>query len=52
MNEGDALTRLLTKLQTTCGAGGTIDDGTLEIQGSHIDRIRQTLQSMGYRVKG
>jgi translation initiation factor 1 len=43
---------LLTKLKTVCGAGGTLSDGVLEVQGSHLDRIRDTLQSLGYRCKG
>ena len=49
--EGNDLSELLTRLKTACGAGGTVKDDTLEIQGSHIDRLRQTLQEIGYRVK-
>jgi len=50
--EGNDLAELLTRLKTSCGAGGTVKDETLEIQGSHADRIRQTLQDIGYRVRG
>ena len=50
--EGDALQELLTKLKNACGAGGTIKDGNLEIQGEHIDRVRDELSKLGYRVKG
>jgi translation initiation factor 1 len=50
--EGNDLAELLTRLKTCCGAGGTVKDDTLEIQGNHIDRIRQTLQDIGYRVRG
>ncbi|MDZ4686886.1 MAG: translation initiation factor [Planctomycetaceae bacterium] len=46
------LTALLTRLKSTCGAGGTIDGETLEIQGEHRDRIRTLLGQIGYRVKG
>ena len=52
LDEGDALSELLTRLKTACGAGGTIKEGCLEIQGEHLERIRGELQSLGYRVKG
>jgi len=46
------LPELLTQLKTHCGAGGTVKDDLLEIQGSHADRIRQRLKAIGYRVQG
>ncbi len=52
LDEGDALQELLTKLKTACGAGGTIKDGVLEIQGEHLERVRDELKKIGYRVKG
>jgi translation initiation factor 1 len=52
LDEANSLPELLTKLKTTCGAGGTIKDGNLEIQGDHLDRVRDQLKSLGYRVKG
>ncbi len=42
---------LLTRLKTICGAGGTVTDDEMEIQGIHIDRVRQELQAIGYRVR-
>jgi translation initiation factor 1 len=45
------LPALLTRLQSACGAGGTLRDGVLEVQGNQRDRVRETLQSIGYRVK-
>ncbi len=42
---------LLTELKTLCGAGGTIQDGELEIQGDHRDRIAERLRELGYKVK-
>ena len=45
------LPTLLTKLKTTCGAGGTIDCDDIEIQGDHTDRIIQVLASLGYKTK-
>ncbi len=50
--EGHDLAELLTRLKTRCGAGGTVKNETLEIQGNHADRIRQTLHELGYRVQG
>ncbi len=50
--EGNDLPRLLTRLKSGCGAGGTIAEDSIEIQGKHLDRIRETLQQIGYRVKG
>ena len=50
--EGNDLPELLTQLKTACGAGGTLKEGDLEIQGSHLDRVGQLLRTIGYRVKG
>ena len=49
--EGNDLPALLTRLKTACGAGGTLKDEELEIQGRHLDRVRETLSEIGYRVK-
>lgn len=49
---GNDLPELLTKLKSACGAGGTIKDDLLEIQGNHLARIRETLSAIGYRVRG
>jgi translation initiation factor 1 len=48
--EGNDLPALLTQLKTACGAGGTVKEEGLEIQGSHLDRVREVLASLGYRV--
>ncbi len=50
--EGNDLPELLTTLKTACGAGGSIQDDALEIQGQHCARIRETLTKIGYRVSG
>ena len=49
---GNDLPDLLTQLKTACGAGGTLKEDTLEIQGSHLDRVRTLLASIGYKTKG
>jgi translation initiation factor 1 len=46
------LPALLTRLKTQCGAGGTLKDDCLEIQGAHLDRIRAALAELGYRLRG
>ena len=50
--EGNDLPALLTKLKISCGAGGTISEDRIEIQGNHLERLRETLGQIGYRVKG
>jgi translation initiation factor 1 len=49
--EGNDLSALLTQLKTACGAGGTLQSESLEIQGEHCDRVRGLLEQMGYRTK-
>lgn len=49
---GNDLAGLLSQLKNACGAGGTVKDETLEIQGRHLDRVREVLAQIGYRVKG
>ena len=51
-NPGQHLTNLLTWLKNACGAGGTIQDGAIEIQGNHEDRIEVLLTEAGYNVRG
>lgn len=49
---GNDLPELLRNLQAVCGAGGTIKDETLEVQGDHTARIREALAKLGYRIHG
>ncbi len=42
---------LLTYLKTHCGAGGTLKEEHLEIQGEHLDRVRELLVGRGFRVR-
>jgi translation initiation factor 1 len=46
-----ALEVLARLLKQRCGTGGAIKDGTIVIQGDHRDRIRETLEARGYKVK-
>lgn len=45
------LTPLLTELKNACGAGGTIKEGTIEIQGNHEERLRNRLKELKYKLK-
>jgi len=45
------LPQVLKQLKSACGAGGTIDGDTIEIQGEHIPKVRQELSKIGYRIK-
>ena len=50
--EENDLPALLGELKTACGAGGTLKDDFLEIQGKHVVRVRDLLAGLGYRVRG
>ena len=45
------LRRLAKELKRRCGAGGTVKDRVIEIQGDHRDLLVEALQQQGYAVK-
>jgi translation initiation factor 1 len=47
----EEMKNLAKKLKQECGSGGTIKDGTIEIQGEHRQKIADVLQKLGYKVK-
>jgi translation initiation factor 1 len=46
-----ALDALGKQLRTACGAGGTVKDGVIEVQGDHLARVMELLQTQGFTVK-
>lgn len=43
--------KLSKKLKKACGAGGSVKDDTLEIQGDNRDRVAEVLEKLGYKTK-
>ena len=48
---GPALEARLSEMKRLCGAGGTLKDGVVEIQGDHRERLATRLRALGYTVK-
>lgn len=46
-----ALAALGKRLRSACGAGGTVKDAVLEVQGDHVDRVVAWLQQEGFGAK-
>ena len=49
--DAEALAALGKRLRTACGAGGTVRDGVLEVQGDHCDRVLALLIQEGFKAK-
>lgn len=45
------LTSLAKRLKKTCGSGGAVKDGTIEIQGDHRDPLIEILKKEGWIVR-
>ena len=46
-----AVAALARELKAACGAGGTVKDGALELQGDHRERVEQALALRGMKSK-
>jgi len=46
----DYFKKVTKKLKATCGSGGTYKDGTIEIQGDHKEKIKNTLIKLGFKA--
>lgn len=45
------LTALAQQLRKLCGAGGSLKDGNIELQGDHRDKVGARLVALGYKIK-
>ncbi len=45
------LEALAGRLKRRCGAGGTVRDGVIEIQGEHREALAEELRRLGHKVK-
>jgi translation initiation factor 1 len=45
------LKELVSQLKAKCGAGGTVSDGVIEIQGDHRDVLLEELRKRGWMVR-
>ncbi len=48
----DELEDHASELKSRCGTGGTVKEGTIELQGDHRDRAGAYFQQEGYQVTG
>ena len=46
-----ALEALAKQLRSACGAGGTVKDGVVEVQGDHTVRVLAWLTEQGFKAK-
>ena len=49
--DASALAALGRQLRNACGAGGTVKDGVIEVQGEHCERVMDLLRRQGFVVK-
>ncbi len=47
----DDLKALAKDLKQTCGTGGTVKEGVIEIQGDQREKIATRLRELGYKTK-
>ena len=46
-----ALLQMGQQLKAACGSGGTVKDGSIEIQGDHVEKVMDLLRQRGLQVR-
>ncbi len=49
--DGNDLPALAARLKASCGTGGTIKEGRIELQGEHLQEVDAALLAMGYKTR-
>lgn len=49
--DAKGLQKLAKQLKRKCGAGGTVRENVIEIQGEHRDLLVEELKALGYQAK-
>ncbi len=49
--DSSELSELAAQLKSACGAGGTVKDARIELQGHHLAAAERALQAIGYKTK-
>lgn len=49
--DAPTLATLAKQLRSACGAGGTVKDGVVEVQGDHADRVLAWLAAQGFKAR-
>jgi translation initiation factor 1 len=50
--KGNDLKKLLSALQSVCGTGGSLDGDEVILQGRQLEKVREALERLGFKVKG
>jgi translation initiation factor 1 len=48
---GNDLPTLAAQLKAKCGAGGTVKDGLIELQGDQLSAVEAALKAIGYKTR-
>jgi translation initiation factor 1 len=49
--DGNDLPALTASLKASCGTGGTLKEGRIELQGDHLQAVERALEAIGYNTK-